>query len=266
MVPATPARAHPSSAVRAWCRWASGTLAGGTSGEWRSGSAPALGAGGRGFKSPLPDQLTRELAGGWPPDVRPVARWGTPRLRRPQQSPPGARPGQLVVSIMRRPAMPAVGNHMITEAFRGRRETCRALRRATLRDRNVSSSRTLEQRPGGGGVFGQSSMTAKRSSENAWTPSAAASAPAMARPTRLPRRRCRSRSGRPIVPPSSHAQWMACAAWRHSRGAEPGHLGGLDGGHEDGRLGWCRNVKNPAVAQPSNGIGANRATSHCLDC
>ena len=24
-------------------------------GEWRSGSAPALGAGGRGFKSPLPD-------------------------------------------------------------------------------------------------------------------------------------------------------------------------------------------------------------------
>jgi hypothetical protein len=25
------------------------------SGEWRSGSAPALGAGGRGFKSPLPD-------------------------------------------------------------------------------------------------------------------------------------------------------------------------------------------------------------------
>lgn len=25
-------------------------------GEWRSGSAPALGAGGRGFKSPLPDQ------------------------------------------------------------------------------------------------------------------------------------------------------------------------------------------------------------------
>src|SRR5918995_6707303 len=57
MVPATPARAHPSSAVRAWCRWASGTLAGGTSGEWRSGSAPALGAGGRGFKSPLPDQL-----------------------------------------------------------------------------------------------------------------------------------------------------------------------------------------------------------------
>src|SRR5918997_417143 len=30
--------------------------AGGTSGEWRSGSAPALGAGGRGFKSPLPDQ------------------------------------------------------------------------------------------------------------------------------------------------------------------------------------------------------------------
>jgi hypothetical protein len=139
--------------------------------------------------------------------------------------------------------MPAVGNHMITEAFRGRRETCRALRRATLRDRNVSSSRMLEQRPGGGGVFGMSSMTAKRSSENAWTPSAAASAPAMARPPRLPRRRCRSRSGRPIVPPSSHAQWMACGAWRHSRGAEPGHLGGLDGGHEDGRLGWCRNVK-----------------------
>jgi hypothetical protein len=26
-----------------------------TTGEWRSGSAPALGAGGRGFKSPLPD-------------------------------------------------------------------------------------------------------------------------------------------------------------------------------------------------------------------
>jgi hypothetical protein len=26
-----------------------------SSGEWRSGSAPALGAGGRGFKSPLPD-------------------------------------------------------------------------------------------------------------------------------------------------------------------------------------------------------------------
>src|SRR5918994_7981306 len=100
---------------------------------------------------PLPDQLTRELAGGWPPDVRPVARWGTPRHRRPQQSPPGARPEQLVVSIMRRPAMPAVGNHMITEAFRERRETCRALRRATLRDRNVSSSRMLEQRPGGGG-------------------------------------------------------------------------------------------------------------------
>jgi hypothetical protein len=24
-------------------------------GEWRSGSAPALGAGGRGFESPLPD-------------------------------------------------------------------------------------------------------------------------------------------------------------------------------------------------------------------
>src|SRR5918995_2191551 len=138
---------------------------------------------------PLPDQLTRELAGGWPPDVRPVARWGTPRLRRPQQSPPGARPGQLVVSIMRRPAMPAVGNHMITEAFRG-----------------------------------------------------------------------------PIVPPSSHAQWMACGAWRHSRGAEPGHLGGLDGGHEDGRLGWCRNVKNPAVAQPSKRIGAKPATRHCLDC
>jgi hypothetical protein len=88
-------------------------------------------------------------------------------------------PGQLVVSIMRRPAMPAVGNHMITEAFRRRRETCRALRRATLRDRNVSSSRMLEQRPGGDGVFGMSSMTAKRSSENAWTPSAAASAPAM---------------------------------------------------------------------------------------
>src|SRR5262245_37197592 len=29
---------------------------GSTTGEWRSGSAPALGAGGRGFKSPLPDQ------------------------------------------------------------------------------------------------------------------------------------------------------------------------------------------------------------------
>ena len=28
-----------------------------SAGEWRSGSAPALGAGGRGFKSPLPDQL-----------------------------------------------------------------------------------------------------------------------------------------------------------------------------------------------------------------
>src|SRR5438105_1253496 len=29
----------------------------GSTGEWRSGSAPALGAGGRGFKSPLPDGL-----------------------------------------------------------------------------------------------------------------------------------------------------------------------------------------------------------------
>ena len=33
---------------------ASFTLTG--NGEWRSGSAPALGAGGRGFKSPLPDR------------------------------------------------------------------------------------------------------------------------------------------------------------------------------------------------------------------
>ena len=31
-------------------------------GEWRSGSAPALGAGGRGFKSPLPDSLTSGFA------------------------------------------------------------------------------------------------------------------------------------------------------------------------------------------------------------
>ncbi len=30
-------------------------------GEWRSGSVPALGAGGRGFKSPLPDQVSALL-------------------------------------------------------------------------------------------------------------------------------------------------------------------------------------------------------------
>ena len=31
-------------------------------GEWRSGSAPALGAGGRGFKSPLPDRVRARQA------------------------------------------------------------------------------------------------------------------------------------------------------------------------------------------------------------
>src|SRR5205814_3985378 len=49
---AWPGRARRGDSARARAG-AAGTLEG--DGEWRSGSAPALGAGGRGFKSPLPD-------------------------------------------------------------------------------------------------------------------------------------------------------------------------------------------------------------------
>ena len=50
--------------------------------------------------------------------------------------------------------------------------------------------------------------------------------------------------GRSCCPAPMPSGWLAVPGGR-AVGQTPVILAGFDGGHEDGRLGWCRNVKNP---------------------
>jgi hypothetical protein len=178
--------------------------------------------------------------------------------------PPGARPERLVVSIMRRRCQ-RWGNHMTTEAFRRRREDVPSAapgnsarsKRLTLQDARADTERRRSRRDAGDD--GQALVRERVDTLGCRLGAGDGTASMPSSPS------IRSRSGRPIVLPSSHAQWMACGAWRHSRGADPGHLGGSTAGTKmTGSAG--AGTQNPTVAQPRNGIGANRATRHCLDC